>query len=227
MLWFLPVMFVVSILSEGVGRLRPRGKVSNGNLILCLTTVACFALGGVLRLNGFNGLPWGIGRVPFFLGFMLLGELAGMLPRLSLGTTTILWGVYAVLVWWYPNLAVGFCCWKWYGAEIGMAVMGCWLSLGMAQVVGRNPGGFAKGLAGFGLASLGIMVTHKFLVLPVQVGMGWLAGRVPVREDTDGTMAIVWLGAALIVSIGITYLTYLLTMFLRRTMPFVLGEQKH
>lgn len=235
-LWFLPVMFVVALAYELFS--RTTRKLASALHLISIPLL--FVLGGVLRICRFGGLPWGLSLAPYYLAFMALGSVMGgverirlLLSRLSPGTVTALWGAFTLVAWALPNMGIAWWQWKWFVVQGLMAVWGSVLLFVTVKKFHHHAvstpfpdTAFLASLSRLGLASLGIMVTHKFLVLVVQLGMGRFAGRVPVREAADGTLAVVWLVGALAISVGITYLTYRLTLLLRRTVPFALGEQK-
>ncbi len=117
------------------------------------------------------------------------------------------------MAWRYPNLNYVCRSWGWYGISVAMAVAGSVLSMGTAQLIGRL-GGW-KGLERLGVASLGVMLCHKFIVLPVQCGYTWI-----LPADNWG-VSLAW-GVGL--SVMIAWIAREIALFLRRTLPWSVGE---
>lgn len=173
-LWFLPCMFGVLVARNAIQRFTPQTLNASKTQALFLA-ILCLILGGVLRLY-VGPLPWCLDRVPRFLAFVYLGELVASLPtpkRPNVGTSKLLplgWLVFALGVIYFPDLAAAYSSWTWYFAEAGMALFGGVLSMGLAKVVD------CRLLAGLGVASLGIMLIHKFPILAVQGIVGRIGG---------------------------------------------------
>ena len=134
--------------------------------------LGCFLLGGVIQLQGPKGLPWGLSVAPYYLGYVLAGEIAGAFccdatgvsrPRWAGVGCVLGWGVYLGLAWSWPDLGLRTRTCGWYAFGLAMALVGAHLSLATARRLPR-----VSLLAAFGRASLAIMLAHKFLVLPVQ-----------------------------------------------------------
>ena len=202
-LWFLPAMFVTSIFHEALTRVRGWG---NG-ILPCAAALGCFALAGVLRLANVDGLPWGLAVVPWYLGFMVLGGLAGRRVD-GAGRGVVAFGAAALLgiCCWWPDLGLGWRSIAWYAAHLGVAALGSWVC-----VVGVR--GWRCGwLEWLGAESLGIMVLHKFFVLACQVGCRQVRGQVP-----DAVMVV----AAVVLAVGVAGACGALSRGVRRILPGV------
>ena len=204
-LWFLPCMFLTLMARRALHRVK-----GGWTLPVC---AGCFAIGWFMR-SYLGALPWGIDRVPRFLGFVFVGEVvarfvpcATALKRISLWLSPMVL-LYLFAARAFPDLGV---CWvrgSWCLAEVGMAVWGGLASLivacGLESRVLRVLGG----------ASLGIMVLHKFPLMTAQM-------FVPQGELALWTCWLV-VGA---LSVGVTALALLLTKLVRRWLPIALGEK--
>lgn len=213
-LWFLPCMFVVLMLAQGL-----RFKVQGLRFLLA---VLCIVLAGIVNLQGWRNWPWCMDRVPYYLGFFFVGEwmadlalrlkaVRTLLPRCAL--IAVGWGVYGALAWRYPNLNYVCRSWGWYGISVAMAVAGSVLSMGTAQLIGRM-GGW-KGLERLGVASLGVMLCHKFIVLQVQCGYTWI-----LPADNWG-VSLAW-GVGL--SVMIAWIAKEIALLFGRVLPWSVGE---
>lgn len=203
-LWFLPVMFFTSITYSLLRNLLRVERVWVGWTMM----LACFAAGGMVRLY-VGMLPWGLDRVPRFLGFVLLGSQLRVEREMrgfgvwKFGGLVVGLVAYSWLVTVFPDLAWPYRSWRWYWAEIGMAVVGSLISLGAAKIVD------CRLLASWGVASLGIMVTHKFLIMGIQMFGGLEAWRF------GGLMALL-----------VTMVAWGATKAVRKWAPWVVGETK-
>lgn len=232
-LWFLPVMFLTLLARyglQGVGWLRDR------TLNKFFLIAVCLVIGGALRLY-VGALPWGIDRVPRFLAFVYFGDLlAGIgvkfggdachlhlqpssnqrpkhLPLFRAATAFVACGV--ALTWGavtMPDLVMAFYSWRWYFAEAGLAALGSVMTLALARCVD------CRLLAVLGMASLGIMVIHKFPIVALQ-SLGTL------QRVMNGLGNVTALGVALCIAIGVTAIAWGVTWCVRRVMPWAVGEK--
>lgn len=115
--------------------------------------------------------------------------------------------MFALGVKFFPDLAAPYSSWMWYFAEAGMALLGGVLSMALARIAD------CRGLAGLGVASLGVMLVHKFPVMFVQS----FAGRF-------GSLGVWEVGGLVVgVTVGVTAVSWLVTAGLRRWMPWSVG----
>ena len=77
-LWFLPVLFLASVMAEAVNAAASRIKC-NRALVLSLFAVGMLCIGLILPTNEKYGYPFGADIAFTAAGFMLIGELAAML----------------------------------------------------------------------------------------------------------------------------------------------------
>lgn len=211
-LWFLPCLFCVLLAWKLLQYLTTQ-TFNNSKAQTFFLAFFFLSLGWVLRLYG-GSLPWCIDRVPYYLGFFLVGR------SLSARTLTVRWwwiamgwGVYGALAWRYPNLNYGGRSWGWYGIAVAMALAGSVLSMGTAQMIGRV-GGW-KGLERLGIVSLGVMLCHKFIVLPIQCGYAW------ILPTDNWWISLAW-GIGL--SVAIARGAEAIALFLERVLPWSVGE---
>ena len=235
-LWFLPCMFVVLMVYDvlemirrkvrsGDARLRSRGTrdptmrdhTRGGSAIafnVCLIVVFV-VLGAVMRFYAPKYLPWGLSRAPYMMIFFMAGRLLSMSTiteklKISGWYCTVGWVAYGYLAWCYPDLVVGYISWRWYFYTVLLAMAGCMLSLCTAMI--WKP----KVLVGLGVASMGIMLTHKFFIMPVQLCYGRLA--------SFGTIVVLLAAAVLLVTVSL--ISYGVTVAIRRFMPIMVGERR-
>lgn len=198
-LWFLPVMFVVCVL---------RPYLRGGWVMMC----GAFVLGGVLCLHCSVSLPWGLSLAPFYFGFYLLGEEVRHWKFEWKGWIIALaWVVYVGVTYLLPNMYWAYSTWSGYlFGGVVMAALGCILSLMTARMSFASLSPWPV----LGIASLGIMVTHKFLVMAAQV----VLSRATL---SNGCVAAV---VALALSALIVALTVGVTAVVRRVAPWTIGE---
>ena len=212
-LWFLPCMFVVLLLAYG---LKSRGLGLRPLLI-----VLCFVIAGAVKLQGWRYWPWSLDLVPYYMGFFLIGERMAthaMSRRFTVSTPRLLvllvagWALYGVLAGMYPNLSYGRQSWAWYGASVALAVGGSVLAMGTARMWGEW-----RWLEKLGIASLGIMLCHKFIVLPVQCGYRWI-----LPADSWA----VSLGAGVVLTGVVAGGAMVVVGMLRKLAPWAIGERR-
>ena len=219
-LWFLPCMFLVLLFRKAIQGFNPQSQIQQSNnpksnnlksnnltiplLLLCLT------LGGALRIY-VGCLPWCLDRVPRFLAFVLLGELVarcrwpiGGIGRIS--GLLVGWAIFAAGVVVFPDFRATYVSWTWYFAEAGMAALGCILSMSVARMVD------CRFLASLGVASLGIMLTHKFPIVALQAAVAKCGG-----------VAIDSVALGLLASLGVTAVATALARGVARVMPRGVG----
>ena len=172
-------------------------------------------LGATMRFHMPKYLPWGISRAPYMMIFFLVGRLlnsatfAGRL-KVSGWACAIGWIAYGYLAWLYPDLGLAHYSWKWYMYAVMLATAGCLLSFCTAKAWQ------ADFLVRLGLASMGIMLSHKFLMMPIQLCYGRLAG--------SGIIVAV---SVVIASLAmVTLVSYLAAVAIRRFVPWMVGERR-
>ena len=171
-LWFLPALFTVSCLYWLFDRLLPsrRGQLAVAVLLLPLSWLLCRA--------SLPCLPWGLSLVPWYLPFVVFGrwlrpEKVSFRWRGAGIALTVAWLVYAVCAGAEPNTRRGVWHFGWFLAFTGMTFGGLVLSVWTVRRIG---GRLAGVFASLGIASLGVMLLHKFLVLGLQLKVA------PLRE---------------------------------------------
>lgn len=226
-LWFLPCMFVTQVLFEGVMRFRhflSRFQAFRGILVDCVLMLGCFILGGAVRLY-VGGLPWCLDRAIRYLGFVVLGMMVGRFLRDSnhwschkvVEKYLIVfggWSAFSCFVLIFPDLSWAYTCWSGYWAATSMAIAGCCLSLGCAWLLDCD------WVAKLGIASLGIMVTHKFAILFLQS----IYPGEKVLARLEGGCVVTC--ASLLIAVAVTGVTCAMTWIVRRKYPILLGEGK-
>ena len=206
-LWFLPAMFTVSCAYWWLDRLIPRLR----HQVAALVVLAAFAC--ALRLLPVGEWPWGLNLVPWFLCFVIVGRMVREVRGVRGMSVVLGWGMYGAGAWWLPDLWLGFASVKWYCVFFFAAVVGTWLSAWTAQVVS------VRALVSLGLASMGVMLTHKFVVLALQLRVSVIRHALASDGWRSGAAALVIVGAAVVAS-------FVATLFLRRYAPFALGEKR-
>lgn len=172
-LWFLPAMFTVSCAYYGLDRIL---KQKWGQL----------AIAGVLLVGAFcvdhfrlGGLPWGISVVPLYLPFVIFGRWVRMDEwKRIYGHWALLivgWLIFALLAWVTPNRYQGVHSFGWYLVFLAMTFAGVVLSALTARALGRKAVGIFSAL---GLASMGIMLMHKFVILGLQLKVPYINAAV-------------------------------------------------
>ena len=120
------------------------------------------------------------------------------------------WFAYGYFVWCYPDLALGYVSCKWYMYTVILAMAGCLLSLYTVMVWQMSF------LTRFGVASMGIMLTHKFFIMPIQLYYG--------RLTTFGTIVVILVVIASLVIVSLV--SYGVTVVIRRYTPLIVGERR-
>ena len=192
-LWFLPALFTVTCLYGLLDRFLParRGQLAVAVLLLPLSWL--------LGRAGLPRLPWGLSLVPWYLPFVVFGrwlrpEEVPFRWRGSGCVLTVAWFAYAVCAWAEPNTWLGGRHFGWFLVFTGMTFAGLVLSV---WTVRRLGGRSVCAFASLGVASLGIMLLHKFLVLGLQLKVA------PVREAL-GRGGLVTVAAVLAVGVAAT-----------------------
>ena len=215
-LWFLPCLFIVLLIYDILCRIKCSGRaiLLNSKFYIGVLVLIFILLGGIMRFYAPKFLPWGLNRVPYMMIFFLLGRMLKILRMKSYqsGLMPIIvfsaWLLFGLVAWFYPDLAIGYLSWRWYLYTIFLAVYGGVITFYTAQMID------CYFLSLFGLCSMGIMLQHKFLILPLQLAYGKLNGNNP----------IVILIVALLISCVVCVLSLCFTVIIRRNLPLALGE---
>ena len=214
-LWFLPCFFSTQLLFWSFVRWVPASKWSE-----CVGVILCLSVGFLSRYYSLQLLPWGIGKVPFFLAFMLAGygfgqRVVALLEKhgrswqcvftLSAASVGYVW-----IVARFPDLSRAYCDPFWYVLYTGMAFPGILLGQAWGYILD------SRVWALLGVYSLGIMLVHKFMVIAFQM-------KVPMVQNlfAAGVWTSVW--ATLFVTIFATAVALAVSMLCRMWCPWVLG----
>ena len=168
-LWFLPCFFTTQIVFWCI-----EPWVRRSRRLLAFLFAFCPVLGFALRYYSLQTLPWGVGKVPFYLFFMLWGwgclpEIRNWLDRLRKGhgggwlVLGLLTVTYILLLSQFPDLSLAYGDWFWYSAYLMMGTVGVTLSFMWSLCLDSVP------LCQLGVHSLGIMLVHKFGVVLLQM----------------------------------------------------------
>ena len=216
-LWFLPCMFVVLLLYDSIRRLL-RGFIrDDGCKVVYLDAimlVTCFAFSEIVRYYGLRFLPWKLNAVPYMMMFFLAGRLLksfDSLLQLHVPWYLLLcgWCVYGASISMSPDIlprALTSHCWYLY--KILHAIAGCFLSLYTAKMCD------CALLARLGISSMGIMLVHKFFILPFQAFYG--------RIGECGIPSLVC--AVLGIAVTVSFAAYCVARVILHFVPFALGE---
>lgn len=207
-LWFLPAMFTVTAVANAVVRCLGKFRPAVTRVVELALAIGCsFAYVALVR-SGCVSLPWGLSHLLRFLPCVLLGQIVARVVKdediLSGGGWR--WGVplglglaYLALV---PYLPFGLGVHRSYVKELvyfGGGLMGTAAVIAVARAVPL------RWLADVGMASIGIMMTHKWFILAL--------GKVGVH---NGLVVFAFAAAG----------SYMLTLVIRRFAPWALGERK-
>lgn len=220
-LWFPPVMFVVLVLyrviAENIG-----SKVILCKCAICLLLwfmrVLCYRYRVLF-------LPGGVDLALWYLPYLIIGTMVGGSLRNAkawkLGAIALVAfvGIWIVRMYSSPYRLASF---RGFAYAISLALAGSCLSLAVSKSslwdkpcltwCGRT-------LARLGVASMGIMLIHKFPVVALQERVGVIRGL--FADNTFVAIAGMVLVTAAASAIG-----YFGTLFLRRFFPAAIGERK-
>jgi len=192
-LWFLPVMFCVSIAYWAIDRWMPRRWHQ------LWFTLGLLVVEFVRRKFWIVYLPWGIDWLCFYLCFVIWGRwMRTTMSNLKLQVWTVVVGwcgliVFAVVT---PDFISAWRSVIWYCVFTCIALYGTIVSMLTAQLVPQ--------MNLVGRASLGIMLTHKFLVVACQ----------PFISSIVGCFGV---------SLGIICVCYYLVQLIGKVTPWMLG----
>ena len=216
-LWFLPCLFSVLLVYWGVRCARLVGLK-----ILPVVVICCIL--GVFSPRYFPHLPWGLSQVPYYLLFVMLGHALRdvmMEPRIM----NCLNGGRKVLVVFAAAIAFCFVVTRlpdpwvanistfWWVVYLLVAAVGTVLFAFIAHIVRLRV------LSACGVASLGIMLIHKFPVVFLEL-------KVACVRQLFNTGAGGALGATVGLTALVVILCYCCFLLLRRVAPWAVGVRK-
>lgn len=206
-LWFLPCLFTTEVIYRGLKSLI---ELKGWKLL----TVVCVCV--ALSVWKLPMLPWGLRKAPYYLLFVMLGDLWGkrVLDKCRGACLSVGWlaaGVtgYVVVVLALPDPGL-MCRWYWRLVDMALAAVGCVL---FAEVARAWNG---RWLAACGVASMGIMLIHKFLVVILEIKVG------VVRTFLNDGLIAALVGCAVLTFV-ITAISYVVSKLLQRKASWSLG----
>lgn len=213
-LWFLPCMFVVVVSYDALWLLF--GSKRNEEFDIYILAVS-LVMGGVFRFYLPKYLPWGLSRAPYMIIFFALGHAikrSAVLDRIKCNLVTLVlgWGLYLSLVWLHPDLGFAYVYWKWYLYATFAATLGCVLVLYTAKAVIVDVGRLRL-LANAGMLSMGIMLAHKYFVLPLYYIYAKMSGLQEI------SIILVSMG----LSVYVVLLSYLVSKFIAQKASWMIG----
>ncbi len=202
-LWFLPCMFSTLFVH------RFLRSVANTLVKVLVLMVICWGVGGAICIYNLGGWPWGLSSVPYYLGFVYLGQIISK-HDFTLPMYAILSGIacYCQVAVFLPDMRCSRTEWSWYVISIFLAIVGCWLVMQLAKKIDSAV------LQLLGVSSLGIMLGHKFVLLALQLKFAMLS---------DYCLGVI-LAVDLLVSVLATAVSLIVTLLLRRYAPILIGE---
>ena len=223
-LWFPPAMFTTLVCFRAIESLtRSRNALK---LLLCLVLLLLRAC--VIKYK-VSFLPWGINGMIWYAPYFLIGTMvkewlrsvsAFWLGLVSIVIFIILW-LLASTFPLHPLRAGGFSSIQGSLVNIGMGISGSFFSVAVARSGiwdKRLIRPLGRCLIAIGLASLGIMLMHKFPIVAVQE-------RIPIIRAMFGAdAALAVLGTFFVVAVA-TVASYFATVLLRRFAPWAIGER--
>lgn len=206
-LWFLPAMFTVCVLYRLLDR---RIRNVQGQLVVAL----CFLIGGFYVPEG---MPWGLSRAIYYLPFVVAGRWIlpkVMVPQLNrVGVILMVGVIYLGACWITPNAYCRHLYLSWRVAFFALALFGCWVSALVARKMG------ARLLVGLGMASMGIMLMHKYIILAVGMKLPFV--RTLYASSLPVSIAVTGLVSALALMVS-----WAMTRAIGRYCPEVLGGRR-
>lgn len=213
-LWFLPCLFSSEICYWWVRRWNLKGR-----RVVPVVILGCVL--AVLLPRFAPGLPWGFTKVPWYLLFLIIG--AEVFPVLSCrfflrhnvwlySVVVLMVSVYSLLCCLLPDPIQSARNWFWWPVYVTLAACGCFVFAWVSQILR------CKWLKICGGVSMGIMLTHKFLVVFLEL-------KVPLIQRFLGMgMSGAFCGSLLIV-FAVTLASWGVALVLRRYVPFLIGER--
>lgn len=205
-LWFLPAMYMVCVLYRLIDRWI---RSMWGQLVLALG----FLIGSFYIPSG---MPWGLSKAIYYLPFVVAGR--WLLPKVMFHKLNRVWAismlcvVYLVVCWITPN---AYCqrLLSWRIVFFALAILGCWVS---ALVARRIDVGL---LVGWGLASIGIMLMHKYIILAIGMKLSFVRALYASSMPTSIAVTCAIAALALLMS-------WAMTRVIERYVPEILGGRR-
>lgn len=210
-LWFLPCMFTAEVLYYVVEKM---GWIARGKHAF---VIGCVVLTIVLPRIGF-ALPWGLSQAPYYLLFLMLGTewrksgwtISDMCMGMRIAILAAGMVGYVAVVYALPNPWIQVEHWPWKVVYMALAAFGCVLFAEVSKAL-KGPW-----LAACGMASMGIMLMHKFLVVGLELKVGVMR-----RFIASGLVGAII--GCLVVGAASTLVCYVLTRVIQRKAKWVLG----
>lgn len=219
-LWFLPCMFLVLAIDRALRKFFVNVAESLPVKVAFIVVVAL--VGGLVRENVKIALPFSMNRVLNMLAYLMIGRLlaaGGWLDSLHRRPFYLVlgWVLLMGIAWYVPDEYYLVTPFPWYVYMMLLGLAGCVFSMATAKMVAEiSPKKVVAIVAKTGVASLGIMLSHKFFIMPMQAGYAAIAKL---------KWSIVLL-AAISMSVIVTWVALCLTSLIRRHAPIVIGERK-
>ena len=214
-LWFLPVMFSTVICYRALDLLLDWKRVWWGHLLLSVVFLYLHRL-CVYKLGGGN-FPLGISLTMRYMSYLVLGRLAGGLAeayakKIPFAARHVVGiAVFAAMSFFDRQLFAGLI--GDWGSWLAMVVVGVVMSLSFMTVV---RGIDCKALRLTGRYSLGIMLMHKFVVVPL--------------ESNAASFYIQWnlvngIASVVMVTLVAVGCSWLASICIHKYCPILLGER--
>ena len=221
-LWFPPVMFVVLVafrMASGMFRFSHPSFLLPSCFALWFLRAMCYHYRWLLEL------PWGLDLALWYLPFFIIGSRAGGHLRIirpwKLGSlaAAVFVGIWIARINFPPHRLA---CLKGFTYAVLLALAGSCLSLAVAKSrLWDKPclNWCGRTLAKIGVASMGIMLIHKFPVVALQERIG-IVRRMFVSDSANALVGMVFVAAAS------AAIAYFVTLAIRCYAPWMIGERK-
>lgn len=206
-LWFLPAMFTVCVLYRFLDR-----WIRNmwGQLVVAFCLL-------IVSFNIPGRMPWGLSKAIYYLPFVIVGRWIlpkVMVPQLNrVGVILMLGVIYFGICWITPNAYCRHLYLSWRVVFFALALFGCWVSALVVRKMG------ARLLVGLGMASMGIMLMHKYIILAVGMKLPFV--RTLYASSLPVSIAVTGLVSALALMVS-----WAMTRAIGRYCPEVLGGRR-
>lgn len=218
-LWFPPVMFVVLVAFRLISSLIHSSSLLPACLLLWFLRAMCY------HYRWFLDMPWGLDLALWYLPFFIIGTIASRFLRNAkvwkVGWTALVVfaGVWIAKIVFPPYRLASF---KGFSYAISLALAGSCLSLAVAKSRLWDKSCLnwcGRVLAKVGVASMGIMLIHKFPVVALQERIG--AVRKMFVADSVTALA-----GMMLVTAASAAIAYFVTLTIRCYAPWMIGELK-
>lgn len=220
-LWFPPVMFVVLVAfraMSGTSRFSHLSFLLPSCFVLWFLRAMCYHYRWLLEL------PWGLDLMLWYLPFSMIGNGVGGYLRTArpwkLGCLAVAMfvGIWLVRMNFPPHRLA---CLKGFAYAISLALAGSCLSLAVSRSTLWDKACLTwcgQMLAKLGVASMGIMLIHKFPVVALQERVGAVR-RMFVADCANALVGMVF------VTVTSASIAYFVTIAIRRHAPWMIGEK--